>query len=322
MRGNCDRAYVKAREEEVARTVDVMRILLTFGLDHTTGSVENVQCQNKSVEESARSLMRDIVEFSQEKLDSYVSTEGDIDSQKHGHTKVPLKQGDWICPKCNFMNFARNIKCLRCNELCEDRVRKIVEDQHQLPLKKGDWLCEKCSFLNFAKNSKCKLCQEKPPKRKLDHGEWECDSCHYINFRKNTICLRCDHRRPKAPTASNPSPELNDHQDGPRSDSEDERRQTNSWQFVVDEDNRDEISSSRKRVLEFMDFPILGGRSALSRSEEEREKWRARTRERNDYMMNTREKDNGSGFAYVGRPEFLECTDDGEMEEWFGKVKD
>ncbi|KAL8150753.1 hypothetical protein V2J09_020561 [Rumex salicifolius] len=327
LRGNCDRAHVKPREVEVARTVDLMRILLTLGLDHTTSSVENAQCQNESVMESARSLLRDVVGFYQEELDSAISPERDLRlqetlrTQRDGHMKVPMKQGDWICPKCNFMNFARNIKCLRCNGLCEDRVRRIIEDQYQLPLKKGDWLCEKCNFLNFAKNSKCKLCQEKPPKRKLDHGEWECDSCHYINFRKNTLCLRCDHRRPKASTASNPLPELNDNQDEAMSCAEtreDERRQQNSWEFVVDEN-----CTSKKRVLEYMDFPILGGKSSLSQSEEEREKWRARMRKTNNCMTNAAgEKGNGSGFAEMRRPEFLECSDEGEMEEWFGQVKE
>ncbi|KAA8529007.1 hypothetical protein F0562_033505 [Nyssa sinensis] len=64
LRGNCERAYVKECEDEGGRTVDVMRFLLTYGLDPITGSVENKPCLNKRVKESVRRLLKEMVEFS------------------------------------------------------------------------------------------------------------------------------------------------------------------------------------------------------------------------------------------------------------------
>ncbi|KAL6001367.1 hypothetical protein ACLOJK_007101 [Asimina triloba] len=185
LRGSCDRAYVKARQDEEGRTVDVMRILLTYGLDPITGSVENKQCLNKTVKESVRRLLSQMVELSDKSNlgPAKITTkklpfkgEQSIQQEMLKHkVDVPLKQGDWICPKyltdpgilfllkvytyddcgcligglaflnigrCNFVNFARNIKCLRCDGVSQERLR-TVEDQSHLPMKKGDWLCDK-----------------------------------------------------------------------------------------------------------------------------------------------------------------------------------
>ena len=108
MRGNCDRAYVRAREDEGGRTVDVMRILLTYGLDSITGSVENKPCQHKLVKESVRRLLKEMVDYGIQDLQSDMANAAasrvpDGFPQDHlseeGHIKVPMKQGDWLCPK-------------------------------------------------------------------------------------------------------------------------------------------------------------------------------------------------------------------------------
>ncbi|KAJ6312723.1 hypothetical protein OIU77_014281 [Salix suchowensis] len=71
LRGDCERAYVKAREDEGGRTVDVMRILLTYGLDYVSCTVENKPCQkNKMVKESVRRLLKELVGLSNDELDS------------------------------------------------------------------------------------------------------------------------------------------------------------------------------------------------------------------------------------------------------------
>ncbi|KAF2305612.1 hypothetical protein GH714_007044 [Hevea brasiliensis] len=51
-RGDCERAYVKAREYEGGRTVDVMRILLTYGFNSLSGNLENRPFDNKMVKDS------------------------------------------------------------------------------------------------------------------------------------------------------------------------------------------------------------------------------------------------------------------------------
>lgn len=98
---------MKAREDQGGRTVDVMRILLTYGLDSITGSVENKPCQNKVVKESVRRLLKEFVDYSNLDLQSDISnaspSRGDASLQDHsstqGHIKAPMKQGDWLCPK-------------------------------------------------------------------------------------------------------------------------------------------------------------------------------------------------------------------------------
>lgn len=108
MRGNCERAYVKVREDEDRRTVDVMRFLLIYGLDPISGSVENKPCLNKRVKESVRKLLKEIVEFSKDE-DGYEtnkalntgrsSTQKIAENCRDGQMKVPMKQGDWLCTK-------------------------------------------------------------------------------------------------------------------------------------------------------------------------------------------------------------------------------
>ncbi|KAL5763161.1 hypothetical protein ACOSP7_019425 [Xanthoceras sorbifolium] len=103
LRGNCERAYVKAREDEGGRTVDVMRILLTYGLDPITGTVENKPCQNKLVKESVRRMLKEMVEYGAKEPDSDLpnaeSSKGNLLVQDHlspkgnGHLNVPMKQG-------------------------------------------------------------------------------------------------------------------------------------------------------------------------------------------------------------------------------------
>ncbi|CAN6466033.1 unnamed protein product [Victoria cruziana] len=187
LRGMCERAYVKAREDESGRTLDVMRILLAYGLDPLIGSVENKPCLAKTTKESVRRLMKQMVEFGTKEVHaeftkpiSAIATRKRERLMKHqispARSDLPMKQGDWICPKCNFLNFAKNLKCLRCDGLFQERLQQMREETEFIMMKKGDWLCDKCNFLNFAKNCKCLQCAEKPPKRQLNPGEWECSS--------------------------------------------------------------------------------------------------------------------------------------------------
>lgn len=89
--------------------MDVMRFLLTYGLDPVVGSVENKPCLNKRVKESVRTLLKEIVAIRVQGHDSEPSKgitqestpstpENDVDQEK-SRVKVPMKQGDWICPK-------------------------------------------------------------------------------------------------------------------------------------------------------------------------------------------------------------------------------
>ena len=59
-----------ASEGEVGHTVDLMHILLTYGLDPITGAVENMLCRSTTIEESARRLLKEMVEFGSKEFDS------------------------------------------------------------------------------------------------------------------------------------------------------------------------------------------------------------------------------------------------------------
>lgn len=80
--------------------------------------------------------------------------------------KVTLK-GDWYCPKCEDLQFARNISCRKCGSPNPDPVggaqkpgdaiaggkgEGVLEDRP------GDWTCPKCGDHVFAKNVSCRRC--------------------------------------------------------------------------------------------------------------------------------------------------------------------
>ncbi|XP_055820054.1 uncharacterized protein LOC129888991 isoform X1 [Solanum dulcamara] len=310
-RGSCERAYIIAREDQGGRTVDVMRLLLTYGLNPTTGAVENKPSLNKRVEESARKLLKEIVNFSSEELicETQKSTNPcnpsvQGDHQEGGQINVLREQGDWFCPKCNFLNFSRNVKCLRCNGLFHERLSKLRQEQDHPPLRKGDWICDKCHFMNFARNTRCWQCKEKPPTRQLNSGEWECESCNYINFKRNTVCLKCDHRRPKASSCAGSScgstkqnriisltrpyfGELNEETD-------------EEWELVESE-YEDRLSTMSQNQV--VDFPVLGGNSELSRDAKKQERWKTGNERENGDELNNK---------------YFQNRGNEEMDEWFG----
>ncbi|KAK4424646.1 hypothetical protein Salat_1658200 [Sesamum alatum] len=63
-----------------------------------------------------------------------------------------MKKGDWLCPKCDFMNFAKNTVCLQCDA---KRPKRQL-----LP---GEWECPQCNFLNYRRNTACFHCEHKRP---------------------------------------------------------------------------------------------------------------------------------------------------------------
>ncbi|KAK2969563.1 hypothetical protein RJ640_000078 [Escallonia rubra] len=324
LRGNCERAYMKACKDGAGRTVDVMRFLLPYGLDYITNSVENKPGLNKTVKESVRRLMKEMVGFSMQDIDRDTtkvipptlnsSSQSNSTYQGDSRINVPVKQGNWICPKCDFLNSARNIKCLRCDVIFQQRFHKQGEDQDHFPLKKGDWICDKCNFLNFARNTRCLQCKENPPKRHLNPGEWECDSCNYINFRKNMVCLKCDHKRPKASNSSGPQAQSghNHYQANP----------VDTRRFVEDKKEDQNGPSVWNEVPGVLDFPIAGGKSSLSRNAQMQERWKMDMTQKKKEIAKAR--DNADDFkpAMTGRSsDVLESTDDEEMAEWFGHEK-
>ncbi|XP_077230747.1 uncharacterized protein LOC143863852 [Tasmannia lanceolata] len=203
LRGSCDKAYATLKDDEGARTVDIVRILLNYAIEPLILS-EGVKSQVRgNVEASSRKLLSELIELSDTSPDP--SLPKDLANPSHKKEQlqkvtkndkqsqnVEMKRGDWICSKCNFMNFSRNIRCLECKE---DGPKRVSFDDSEM--KKGDWTCPKCQFMNFSRNAKCLRCQEARPRRQLNPGEWECPSCDFVNFRRNMTCKKCNCKRPK-----------------------------------------------------------------------------------------------------------------------------
>ncbi|XP_077240395.1 zinc finger protein VAR3, chloroplastic-like [Tasmannia lanceolata] len=142
LRGSCDRAYATTKDDEGARTVDIVRILLSYAIDPLILSEGDKSHVRETVEASSRKLLCELIELNDTSPDPNLPkravksshqkvTEHDKQSQN-----VEMKRGDWICPKCNFMNFSRNIKCLECKE---DGPKRVSFDE--VEMKKGDWTC-------------------------------------------------------------------------------------------------------------------------------------------------------------------------------------
>lgn len=233
LRGSCDRAYVILKESEAAaRTVDIVRILLFYALDPLVISGGEKPPGRELIEASAKKLFSEMIELSETAPDPALPKPSAKAPQKKEQSEnVEMKRGDWLCPKCNFLNFSRNTRCRECKEdgpkgvggddvekkkgdwICPEctfmnfsRNRRCLKCRTEGParvsvndveMKKGDWNCPQCSFMNFASNTKCLRCREDRPKRQLNPGEWECPSCDFLNYRKNMACLKCNCDRPR-----------------------------------------------------------------------------------------------------------------------------
>ncbi|KAF9607387.1 hypothetical protein IFM89_034620 [Coptis chinensis] len=165
LRSSCEKAYLLARKEDETRTLDVMRILLAYGFDPVGRSVENKSLLKlKSVKTVVRKLLHEVVKLSAVPIDPNlpppvirkpppkVKQPPPTPRKRVGRDDVEMKKGDWLCPKCDFMNFAKNTVCLQCDA---KRPKRQL-----LP---GEWECPECNFLNYRRNMACFHCDHKRP---------------------------------------------------------------------------------------------------------------------------------------------------------------
>ena len=112
MRNSCDRAYLVTNKEDEARTIDVMRVLLTFGFDPVNGSIVNKDIlKQKSVKNVVRKLLHEVVKLSLVPIDPNlpppvikkpppkVKQPPPPPRKRVGRDDVEMKKGDWLCPK-------------------------------------------------------------------------------------------------------------------------------------------------------------------------------------------------------------------------------
>ncbi|KAA8545132.1 hypothetical protein F0562_019979 [Nyssa sinensis] len=208
LRSSCERAYLLTNKEDEARTIDVIRVLLTYGFDPVNGSVVNDSLlKRKSVKTVVRKLLHEVVKLSAVPIDPNLPPP--IIKKPPPKVKQPPPP-----PK-----------------------KRVGRDD--IEMKKGDWLCPKCDFMNFAKNTVCLQCDAKRPKRQLLPGEWECPQCNFLNYRRNVVCFHCEHKRPPDEFMEN---QMQERQHGPRTRLEknpSKAEVSNAWNFDFDDNESD-----------------------------------------------------------------------------------
>ncbi|KAH7543059.1 hypothetical protein FEM48_Zijuj02G0143000 [Ziziphus jujuba var. spinosa] len=164
LRNSCERAYLITNKEDEARTIDIMRVLLAYGFDPSDESVNKSVLKQKSVKTVVRKLLHEVVKLSSVPIDPNlpppvikkpppkVKQPPPPPKKRVGRDDIEMKKGDWLCPKCDFMNFAKNTVCLQCDA---KRPKRQL-----LP---GEWECPQCNFLNYRRNTECFHCECKRP---------------------------------------------------------------------------------------------------------------------------------------------------------------
>ncbi|KAK3126854.1 hypothetical protein QOZ80_7AG0563990 [Eleusine coracana subsp. coracana] len=175
LRNVCTRGYILTRKEDEARTLDVMRVLLIYGFDHIKGTVENKSLLKlKSLKTVVQKLINEIVKLSAIPIDPNlpppvikkpppkVKQPPPPPKKRVGRDDIEMKKGDWLCPKCDFMNFAKNTICLQCDA---KRPKRQL-----LP---GEWECPRCNFLNYRRNMSCFHCEHDRPADEYTNSQIE-----------------------------------------------------------------------------------------------------------------------------------------------------
>lgn len=121
------------------------------------------------------------------------------------------KPGDWTCPNCGDLVFARNDACRQCG------TEKPAFASNGQGMKAGDWLCPACGDMQFARNEACRQCGTPKPaddgssaypeaslfeKKKGGGkggkpGDWNCPNCNDLQFARNSECRKCGTPKPE-----------------------------------------------------------------------------------------------------------------------------
>ncbi|KAL6616269.1 hypothetical protein ACP70R_038539 [Stipagrostis hirtigluma subsp. patula] len=155
------RRYLAGDESDVivsekAETVDIVRYLLSYAYSSSECYSEDKELTDSAVRnilaklESFSGLSQSSV-FVESALRQNSSSQNERFSRPPGQN-IEMKRGDWICPRCSFMNFARNVRCLECNE---HRPKKMLIG--------AEWECPQCDFYNYGRNMSCLKCDCRRP---------------------------------------------------------------------------------------------------------------------------------------------------------------
>jgi len=135
--------------------------------------------------------------------------------------------GDWECPKCSNLNYARREKCNR--KECDFEKKDLDDYGSRMGMggfgmgvgssvmgmrgpdpRPGDWDCPRCTNMNFSSRDVCNGKMDGDPcnLRKPDFdkfgvphirnkdlrkpGDWDCFRCGNINFKIRDACNKCE----------------------------------------------------------------------------------------------------------------------------------
>ncbi|KDP39632.1 hypothetical protein JCGZ_02652 [Jatropha curcas] len=148
---------VHSSNADRAHTVDLVRFLISYASNLVSREKNNLP-NRENVESSVRNLLSELAHLSYATESNLSGSAQNQFPDGYGQASRPLgqniemKRGDWICPRCSFMNFSRNVKCLECEEARPKRL-----------LTGGEWECPQCDFFNYGKNMACLRCDCKRP---------------------------------------------------------------------------------------------------------------------------------------------------------------
>ncbi|GFP91091.1 zinc finger protein var3 chloroplastic [Phtheirospermum japonicum] len=138
-------------ELDKANTIDLMKYILSYVSNPTVSSERKGLYSRELVDSSVRNLLHEMGTVTSGAPTGYnmpVSRQ----SPKPFGQNIEMKRGDWICQKCDFMNFAKNVKCLECEE--PRPKRQLIG---------GEWECPQCNFFNYGRNLVCLRCDCRRP---------------------------------------------------------------------------------------------------------------------------------------------------------------
>lgn len=104
-----------------------------------------------------------------------------------------MKPGDWKCPKCCDLQFARNHHCRRCGT--------------GRPVREDEWSCPNCGDKQHAgapravcarrqRSARSPETRARRLRKKIRKGDWICTSCNDLQFASRDSCRRCHASKP------------------------------------------------------------------------------------------------------------------------------
>ncbi|KAJ0075938.1 hypothetical protein Patl1_34358 [Pistacia atlantica] len=129
LRSSCQIAYLRTNKEDEARTIDVMRVLLTCVTKKPPPKVKQPPPPPK------KRVGQDDVEMKKGDWLSWLrciellSMDLSLLQCDAKRPKRQLLPGEWECPECNFLYYRRNMACFHCD--CKRPPDKFIENKIQ-----------------------------------------------------------------------------------------------------------------------------------------------------------------------------------------------